>query len=385
MATGSQLSKSSFNNNTDYVHLLNDEMANNLLPLIVICTFFMCIGFSGNCLVVCIYLLKIRRSAKRTFILALALLDLSVCLIVIPFEIYDLRNQMVFNHDWVCKAIRVLEYSAVLSAGFVLVSVSFERYHFLCKAFTEFTSRKAKIVCISCVILAVVIATPAVRFAGLKTRHVVMNGRNVTGCECSMNSADNNSDDIMKRVYYYFLAAVFLGCFVVFIVIYSIIGNLLWKYQKGTLVYTVSRKDSPKKIKLGTKEKQISIEHSSELGKSQSSSCFARLTMHGRRKTIKSARSVVIFFSVTLVFMCSFLPHIIIRLLQFLNVQVISSNDMGSGELLYNFIVRSYMISNVINPFIYSILNTEFRNELKRMVYKVRTKCGRNRRDSFTI
>ncbi|XP_053376813.1 C3a anaphylatoxin chemotactic receptor-like [Mercenaria mercenaria] len=352
--------------NDEILVMLNDKAAYNLISIFVTCGILMLVGIFGNSLVVQVYWCKMKSSAKRTFILALALLDLTVCIIVIPFELYDLRNQVMFYYDGLCKAMRFVEYATILSAGFVLVSISFERYYFLCRAFQEFSPRKAKLVCLACVVLAMLVATPSTLFAGSKTRHEKYGHWNITGCECSMNS-EQSFNNMFKRIYYYCLTAIFFGCFIVFIVIYTIIGRLLWKYQTGTLVPDMgkmsSRSSSPSSMFVN---KKMSVEHSSGQSHASCSSNKERNTsIHGRR-CIKSAGSIIIFFSVTVVFVLSFLPHIIIRLLLFFNMKLEEEFDKETSELLYNFVVRSYLISNVTNPFIYSILNKSFRRELKR-------------------
>lgn len=361
----------------DLLQTINDKAAYNLIPIFVTCGIIMILGLIGNSLVVYVYWCRMNHSAKRTFILALALLDLTVCVVVIPFEMYDLRSQFTFQYDSVCKSMRFLEYTTVLSAGFVLVSISFERYYFLCKAFQDFTPKKAKLVCLACALAAMVVATPSAIFAGSKTRHFQDGGLNVTGWECSMNSEQNNNDSF-KRIYYYCLATIFFGCFLVFIVIYSIIGHLLCQYHRGKLLPDIGKlSEKPMSSNLGV-SKHVATETSS--GQSHGSCSFGKertLKVHGKR-CIKSTGSIIIFFSVTVVFVLSFLPHIIIRLLMFFNITLGDDLDRDSSELLYNFIVRSYLISNVCNPFIYSILNKSFRKELKRTFNCVLVFCSRN-------
>lgn len=349
----------------DVLEILNDRSAFNLISIFVTCGFLMVVGIAGNSLVVQVYWCRMKSSAKRSFILALALLDLTVCVIVIPFEMYDLRNQVMFYQDGLCKAMRFVEYSTILSAGFVLVSVSFERYYFLCKAFQEFSPRKAKIVCFVCVALAMLVATPSTIFAGSKIRQEKYGNRNVTGCECSMNS-ERNVNNSFKRIYYSCLTIIFFVCFIIFIVIYTIIGRLLWKYQTGKLLPDVGTISSRASSSSAIVNKKLSVENSSgHSHQSCSSNKERHVSIHGKR-CIKSAGSIIVFFSVTVVFVLSFLPHIIIRLILFFGMKLEEEFDRETSELMYNFIVRSYLISNVSNPFIYSILNKSFRKELKR-------------------
>ncbi|XP_052766371.1 neuropeptide receptor npr-1-like [Mya arenaria] len=357
---------------------LNNSEAKNLLPVMITLVVLMFVGIVGNSLVVQVYWCRMRRSAKRTFILTLALLDLSVCTIVIPFELYDLRNQVLFDHEEICKAMRLLEYVTVLSGGFVLVSISFERYYFLCRAFQEFSPRKAKIVCFTCVTVALLMSIPSAYFAGFKTRHLEYGDRNITGRECSMN-AEKHKGDSFKSIYYYVLSAIFFGCFVVFIILYSMIGRLLWKYQHGKMLPSTGCFSKSSTTTSNGNVKKVSLDHSS--GQSHASSTSKKdgqMTLHGRR-SIRSAGTIIVFFSVTVVFVISFLPHLVIRIIMLVN-KVEEGLSRETFDLIYNFTVRSYLLSNVANPFIYSILNQSFRKQLKRTF--ICFKCARSENTS---
>ena len=340
---------------------INDKYTTELLPLVCILVLLMAVGSFGNGLVVYVYLTKIAISAKRSFIMTLAILDLTVCVIVIPFEIHDIVNQVTFTVEGICKSMRVLEYVTVLSAGFVLVSVSFERYYFICKAFKEFTPQKANIICVVCVLSAILLSFPSGMITGSKRRTIILDNANITGHECSMNSENEDIGDyktgLLKQVYYYSLAFVFISCFTMFIVLYSIIGRLLYRYQRGTLVHGLI---SPSDNAEDTRKKKVSVDsQSAQSIRSGQNDTF----VHGRR-TIKSLRSIVIFFSVTVVFVVSFLPHLVVRILGFFSINI-------NSTLLYNSLIRSYLVSNVSNPFIYSIFNATFRKELKRTLWRM--------------
>lgn len=358
----------------DVLRKLNDEAAYNLLPVFIVCGILMLIGIVGNSLVVYVYWAKMRHSAKNTFILALAWLDLSVCIVCIPCEMYDLRNQVLFSQNEFCKGMRFLEYSTVLSAGFVLISISFERYYYLCKAFEEFSSRKAKFVCLACVGCAMFVSTPSAIFAGSKMRHFPGYAK-LTGYECSLNS-EHNFDEIFKRIYYYLLFLLFFGCVVVFIVIYSMIGRLLWKYQSGRMdpvnIETNSSGNANKHSSnwsLNYANQVISLDTSSGQERSSKTECMSQSCCKLRRR-VRSAGTVIVFFSVTVVFVLSFLPHLVMRFIKFLDLQ--PDHDKDTFDLMYNLFVRSYFISNAANPFIYSIMNKGFRKELTTTLRKCR-------------
>ena len=349
---------------------LNDELANRLIPVIVVLGLLMTIGICGNSLVVYVYWrwAKMKGTTKRVFILTLAHLDLTVCSIAIPFEIYDLRNKADFQNLTACKIGRILEYSMVLASGFVLVSVSVERYVFLCKAYDKFSKRKAQWICVGCVILSLIIGGPSATFAGIKKTK--LGGTELYGHECSMDSEDGNSK-IAQKIYYYLLSAIFLICVCVLVVIYLIIWSLLRKYQNESLRHTNSVNSL--RINRNDLDKELPIDNICVPKETRSGSAESTVTLRrgpGQRK-FKSPSSIIVFFSVTVTFLLSFLPHIIVKFLMFFGVHLDEITNKEAGELLYNFFIRSYLVGNVSNPFLYSILNKPFRYELKRCMRRL--------------
>ena len=346
---------------------LNDEYAKMLAPVMVTLGVFMLTGLVGNSLVVYVYWqwVKTKTTTKRIFIITLGLLDLIVCTVAIPFEIYDLRNQVLFQNIATCKVARILEYSLVLASGFVLVSVSVERYIFLCKPFGDFSKRKAKIVCSGCVVLALLIGGPSATFAGIKTTKI--ENTSYVGFECSMDSDEENAK-LAKRIYYYFLSTIFFACICILIVIYSLIGALIRKYQKKA-----TQDISSLNVDINTLTKTNKDTSKERIPNSADST----VTLRRGRKFFKSPVSIIVFFSVTVAFVASFLPHIVIRLLLLFGVDLDELMNKQTSLLVYNFLVRSYLVGNISNPFIYGILNKAFRDELKRCLRKL------FRRDKF--
>ena len=346
---------------------LNDEYAKILAPVMVTLSVCMLTGLVGNSMVVYVYWqwIKTKTTTKRIFIITLGLLDLTVCTVAIPFEIYDLRNQVLFQNIATCKVARILEYSLVLASGFVLVSVSVERYIFLCKPYGDFSKRKAKIVCSGCVVLALLIGGPSATFAGIKTTKI--ENTSYVGFECSMDSDEENAK-LAKRIYYYFLSTIFFACICILIVIYTLIGALIRKYQKRA-----TQDISSLNVDINTLTKTNKDTSKERIPNSADST----VTLRRGRKFFKSPVSIIVFFSVTVAFVASFLPHIVIRLLLLFGVNLDELMNKQTSLLVYNFLVRSYLVGNISNPFIYGILNKAFRDELKRCLRKL------FRRDKF--
>lgn len=210
----------------------NDENAILLLPVICFVSVLIIIGGIGNSIVFYVYY-KSKSTTKRVFISVLAIFDLLNCAIVMPFEIYDLRNQFLFTSGEFCKSMRFVEFAIVLAAGFTLVAVAIDRYMNLCVRRFQilFTPSRAKKACCICVGLSVFFSWPIGMFAGLKASPVQKDNVTYKGYECSSFS----DETIEARVYLFILNLVFILSLILMIVLYSLIGMKLYNRRKGSV------------------------------------------------------------------------------------------------------------------------------------------------------
>lgn len=65
---------------------------------------------------------------------------------------------------------------------------------------------------------------------------------------------------------------------------------------------------------------------------------------------------MLIFYFVIVVFIIGFLLYLIIRVLKIMYMVFIDVNKGNYIEVVYNFLIRFYMINLVVNFFIYSII-----------------------------
>lgn len=70
---------------------------------------------------------------------------------------------------------------------------------------------------------------------------------------------------------------------------------------------------------------------------------------------------MLIFYFVIIVFIIGFLLYLIIRVLKIMYMVFIDVNKGNYIEVVYNFLIRFYMINLVVNFFIYSIIYKWFR------------------------
>lgn len=331
---------------------------NDKQPLIsVICAIgvLLLTGMIGNGLVIYVYARKPKTTTNRIFILALAILDFLSCTVVIPFEIYDLGHTFTFTRTILCKLARFSEFMLILGAGFTLVAISIDRYVHLCryKSRLLLTASRAKKVCGFCVFLGLCFAVPLLSFAGLEKIPLYANETNVTACGCTTFKDPNAKSG---KIYTYLLMSVFLSALVTMLVSYCFIGATLYGRRQGKTrngLTFITNTEETKRLHKTKAFPEMRKKESFAIGKSTS------FSLNG---------STFIFLTVTVVFVIGFVPHLSVRVFRFLHL---AFNDDTSMDLLYNFLVRSYLINSVSNPFIYSIIHKRFRDELIKTIKSI--------------
>lgn len=86
-------------------------------------------------------------------------------------------------------------------------------------------------------------------------------------------------------------------------------------------------------------------------------------------KEFSLKRNTLIMRVVTMAFIVSFLPYLIIVTIRSSNPEI-PHNLNKASQIVYHVFLRGYFINSVINPFIYGFLNEEFRSKLKSLFCK---------------
>lgn len=86
----------------------------------------------------------------------------------------------------------------------------------------------------------------------------------------------------------------------------------------------------------------------------------------------RAVRITIMLFAITLVYVISFLPFLVITVMDALD-ETFWTGMSQNQNAIYNFLLRTYFINNVVNPIIYGILDTKFRSETS---YLFKRACG---------
>ena len=362
----------------------NDEEANRRLIPVIYLGLLMLIGIPGNLIVLIVYPSRFPRSTHRMFITGLAVADILVCVVTLPFEITEMRFQYTFYNSWCCKFFRACNNLFALSSIFILMGLSGDRYRRVCTPLkVQMTSRHATIYIIFCVVLAVIFSWPNFFISGIR---LVNLGNNVTGYDCSLS--DQFAKTKYPTLYGGTLFLVFIICMISLIVLYSLIGRQILKHfqfrrkfsrsstSKSTSSTPVSN-DSQKLMPTNKAEQEYNNEVFID---NKPKETQEMLTRKSHRKSSKhhstknqsvkedaaSKKLTKIAFAISLAFILSYLPHLTLSLLTALKGKFLFPPGPVVSAVL-PILTRSFAINNVVNPIIYGLMDKRFGDNCKLM------------------
>lgn len=130
---------------TQVTNAFNPRLPNGILVAIL-----MCIGFVGNSLVLYIYHFKMPRTVFSTFVTVLALLDLCTTVCSMPLDVV-MKTIIIDSHQTLnilCKIAHCEVYGTSLASGSVLLLIAVTRYRKVCHPLkSSLNRRQAKALC----------------------------------------------------------------------------------------------------------------------------------------------------------------------------------------------------------------------------------------------
>lgn len=368
-------------------------------PAIAFLFVLMVIGTIANGHVFGIFLFRYnRKSTYVTFVLALAFIDLVVCVCDIPLEILDLMYPYDFYSEAGCKLFKLISATLSLSSIFTLALLSRERFKRVCYPLKpQWTNTMCRRYIAGGMVLSLLISAPVLYVHGLR-RVKVADGSIVHTC---FFDDDADVDWNPPLVHLSILYLIFVVCLFILIISYTCIGISLYRRRsllhqrdqpvqssisyistgahtgsKNLTLSDISDKDTFKmpsdrestnsspgseNIKnIADKRRSEKDNKSSPAGQEMTG---IQLVSTGK-KTKNSHRSTIIPFVITAIFIVVFLPYLILGV--FLCLKENFKANMTTTELsLYRLAMRLIFVNNVVNCFVYGIFDSRFQTALK--------------------
>ncbi|XP_062608299.1 vasopressin V1b receptor-like [Saccostrea cucullata] len=401
----------------------SSNLTNGITATIVLLVILMVVGILGNIHVLVVFGLHFQKSSTYvTFVFALAVINFLMCSIEIPFEILDLLYPYGLFNAWLCKFFRSSNATLSMSSVFILLLISIDRYKRVCSPLKiQWSIKKSRILIAITVFGAFVLSVPVVFIFGLHTTEI-SSGELVQKCFF---------DDKVKGSMYPLLYLVFLQIATVVSIgilafTYISIGLTIRKHARKRAKMTYYAKD-PKEKRLNIGNSKCCGNHSANLktdivnsgqvfviglnyrnqkltndwvqkvSTSNTSVSDIIISVKNKIKT-KSAekgkqqgendifkravstehdqakKNSKVFFLVTLVFIVMYTPYMILGV--FLAVEEDFRENMNDVEItFYRLAMRFVYINDVVNCFIYGILDHRFKTCVFRFYKRIFTLC----------
>lgn len=370
----------------------------DLLPTFIFVSLLLPIGIIGNGLVCFIYHRnwhKNRRSS-RLFIIALAWIDLSNCIVTMPFEIVLLMNPTTFDNTAVCKFFRYSTFMLNGMSSIVLIGIAVDRHiGFRYSRKKTFGVRQAKTCIVVSIFISALTCWPAIVLYGTHTYQY----KGVKSMTCLID--DRYKGTVFPYAHSIYLISSSLLVDVVLISLYFFTWRSI-HYTKTRLL-VLSADNSRESERYWTSFMRCCKRSSGTHLRNASStlltpeinsiSCYdpcSKSIGFGNQSTRRYenrigsstsyttpvcirfgpkphvTKSYIMMFSVTVVYICTYLPFCVIAIIRCISATFLS--ELPSTEAnIYHLFLRSYMLSMTANPIIYCFINKSFRKDCLRL------------------
>jgi len=391
---------------------LSREKSATLVASVVYISILMVVGVVGNILVLVIFYFRFGASTHRCFILTLAIYDLCACSIGAPWAITE--SFFAFNyHDVVtCKIFRFVLYYTCIASSLTLVLIAIERSRKICTPLkTQFTVPMAKKAIYVVVFgISTLSASPALVMYGNYT--LPTGYKDINGTKCFI------TDDFSKTFWpkgfnIYLLGLAFLStaimavCYIRIARTVSKMGqDRIAKKMRASERSNVKPEDSVaqseddledsfstfqqdpttcvserssgqcqghrKASQLNSAMSQGSMQSQGngqsmknkirERSSKWANKVMKRLSSKSGKKTLRVTKMLTF---VTVAFVISYLPHLSLMLWSMFTPE--GEENTLPTDNAYQVLFYSFLINNLVNPFIYAAMDLKFKNELKKI------------------
>ncbi|XP_052790355.1 alpha-2A adrenergic receptor-like [Mya arenaria] len=387
-------------NQTESLDELNDRYARALLPLTITFGFFAVFGFFGNLLILLVFSLSrdYKRNNFKVFVLTLAVIDMVICITLIPAEMVKQRKYFEFGDVVTCKVKCFFNVFGATSSCLALLVISIDRFRKVVQPFKKQMSPAiaVRILMVVACVFPILLAVPGTIMCGIKTTNMTnIHGGNTTIHLCE--TGEKYGKSIWRTVYKVLLLVLLVGISVTYIVLYTFVMKEAAKqikaismqrnnssyetvlssgiYNQNTVVHETP--EAGRKY-MGTNEhggSNVSIPNQIKNGSLSNGSLKNWVSNH--RKSIKqniriSGRSqrtkrfptkTFIWFILTIVFIVTYVTH------NLMTLKVEKIVNMSSSEFtLFSFFFRIYFLNHAINPVVYAIFVKRFRSSCRNVL-----------------
>lgn len=308
--------------NTTTIEDINRDAFTVMRPAFILISILMPVGVFGNATAMYIYGFRFQKLPVHIFLICLAVFDMIGCLFGIPLEMVELLYPLMYPNRVLCKLERFLIYYSISTSTSTLFVIAVERYNKVCRHDKrQFSVRQAKIMSVIIGFFCIAVALPGVLFFD-KIKIPVSSNLHTQMCVYT-----SRYDKIFQS---YFLTSLLID--IIIWVIMFLLYYRIWKVAKRHYTranYTESRNFGD------TNAHQQNLKAYTKI-----------------RQTNK------ILVCITVLFVISLIPGLIIGIVY---PPRYAANIPVFVESLRQIGFRMWIFNGVINPVVYGLLNSRFR------------------------
>lgn len=132
---------------------VEDHRTGELYAVLALLGFLALTGTAGNLLVLYVFSQKKDKLVSTLFILVLAFVDFTTCMIVIPYTMYMEYMNFFISSDFFCKLYQFLITSNIPFSALVMVAIAIDRYFCICHPFLHALNLQRAKIMITCLAL----------------------------------------------------------------------------------------------------------------------------------------------------------------------------------------------------------------------------------------
>ncbi|XP_053402631.1 uncharacterized protein LOC128557952 [Mercenaria mercenaria] len=352
--------------------------------ILVLTSFFF--GIVGNVHVLFVYTFRMKATSHRIFIIALAVLDLMSCTVGMPFAAADMFHRYAFNAQIACRILRFFMYfvgGSLQDFFFYLLQLIgyflIFRYLKTCRPFGEqINPYRAKLLCAVVLIFCVLSFWPIPVLYGHSTKK--MPNTNITGVTCYIDDAFKDTyylaywngkgkgkmgnEELKKFTVNSETVKTNLGsgetCLNTEIESHGIMSG---KESSATNIETgvalnISNIDVDVHVEKNKYEKTYNNSSEQTTDNRENS----RKQREALRNLMRSKRTTKIFFTITVLYFVTFIPHLILQVIALTQNNFVARLSLA-GQTIYHILTYSSFLSSMVNSYVYGFFDTMFRDE----------------------
>ncbi|XP_046357236.1 somatostatin receptor type 2-like [Haliotis rufescens] len=201
-------------------------------PVLLYFTVLIICGLPGNTLILYIYHYRMKETIFGFFVQILATVDMTTIVISLPGSFVFRYFSTSLDGMRMCKFLIFMNHFNTLLSGILFSIIAFQRYRKVCHPHgKQITKALARKLCLSGICLAFCLSLPIIFIVGVSKSPTLVGKKTYSVPTCDYEAHIKQKGDSV--VYAVLVDAEFVGIAVFLIVVYSLIGNTLYKKMRA--------------------------------------------------------------------------------------------------------------------------------------------------------